>query len=187
MKKFWFSAILLFSIFANVAIADNKANLSGKIIIEDSSNYFLLSDGTCWQVLGFQIRTRGFVEWWHGVQLITPDKCDCKPNDWVLGSEVEAYTIRDSQKIDISNAENIESLKNCTHYLVNAKNGQILFGTSLLPADCMVKIYNEAATPAYNRGYTAGFSAGQQISQQFVSDAYSRGYTAGYLAGQQHR
>lgn len=173
---------MLFSV--SVVDAD-PSTLSGKVIIPGATSYYLLSDGTYWHVLGFQIRSRGFVEWLKGVQLLTPETCDCQPNDWVEGSEIEAHPIGESQEIDISDAANLESLKQCSHYLVNTKNGQILFGTPLLPVDCMNKIYHDATFLAYNQGYQAGFSASQSASSQLITNAYSQGYSAGFQAALQ--
>lgn len=179
MKKLLFCAMVLFCDLSYAVNPENQGILAGKVVIQNPSGYFFLSDGSFWQVYGFVIRSRGFIEWWRGVHLISPEKCDCLPNDWELGSEIETYSKSESFNIDISDADNLAALKKCTHFLVNIKNGQTLFGTPLLPADCMIKIYNDA----YHQGYSNGVSW-----VKFLNDnAYSQGFNAGYQAGRQER
>ena len=196
LKKFGFYLFCTIFLFSTAAYAeiDHKATLSEKISANDGSSFFVLSDGSCWRVYGFQIRWRGVVEWFRGVQLITPENCDCKPDDWVRGSDIEAYPRCDGIDMDISDAGNLDALKKCTHILMNTKNEQILFGTPLLTGDCMIDVYNDAKVVGYNRGYSEGFSSGHQIGQwtneeeayfKGHDDGYEEGYTAGYQVGSQ--
>jgi hypothetical protein len=172
IKRFLWCFTFLLSTVASYADApEHKGFLSGKIIIRDSFGYFLLSDGSHWQVNGFVLRSRGFFEWWNGVQLAIPEGCECKPNDWILGSTIEAYP-KVTFDFDYTGADNLEALKQCTHCLVNTQSGQILFGNPLLPADCLTRIYNDAAAKAYDQGYEEGFTAGKYT-----------GYWTGYNAG----
>jgi len=177
-----FLACLLFSVSVFADEAEHRGDLSGKVVIQSDFGYFLLSDGSYWKVYSFAIRSRGFFEWIRGIQLLTPENCDCKADDWVLGSSVEAYP-KSGTYIDLSDADNIDALKNCTHFLVNTNTGKILFCIPLLPADCMTQIYQDAARLAFSKGYQAGFSAAESAVRLHISNAYNQGFSAGYAAG----
>lgn len=165
MKNWFLLAALLLSSVGS-ADPENVSTLSTKIIMEDTSGYFVLSDGSLWKTIAFSKRSRSLSEWWNGVEL-APKNFECLPSDWYLGSEIEIVSKRDSH-VNEANAGNQEMLTKCTHLLVNTKTEQILFAVKMEFGECLAQVHKEALAQGYSSGYHNG---------------YRTGYNAGYSAG----
>jgi hypothetical protein len=156
--------------------------ISCKVILESSNGYFVLSDRSCWKVMGFWKRWRSLGEWWNGVELV-PKNYECLPNDWYLGTQIQVYSKYDNLEVDEANASNQEALKQCTHLLVNTRTGQVLFAIALEPSTCMVQLFNEANNEGYNRGYNEGRLKCHQNANDIYKNGHADGYKAGYTEG----
>jgi hypothetical protein len=184
MKKYFLLA-LSFLLCAGVYASppEQIVTLSGKAILSSEQGYYVLSDSTCWKVINFSKRWRSPLEWWNNVQL-APETFDCIPSSWDLGASIDVYSKFDFPEIPLENASNKTDLVNCTHVLVNSVTNQVLFGTALETADCMVRIFNEAYKDGhdigYSRGHDAGYSSGHDAG---YNTGYSTGYTIGYNKG----
>ncbi len=152
--------------------------LCSKAILRNTNGYFVLSDRSCWKAIGFSKRWRSLSEWWNDVKL-APEKYECVPNDWFLGTQIEVYPKVNNIDVSEANASNQDSLKQCTHLLVNSRTGQVLFAIALEPADCIVQLYNEA----HEDGYTKGYEKGRQSSYQNANEIYKNGQADGYKTG----
>jgi hypothetical protein len=152
--------------------------LSSKVILQNTSGYFVLSDGSCWKAIGFAKRWRSLTEWWNGVELV-PENYNCVPNDWYLGSQIEVYPKYEYLRVNEADASNQEDLRQCTHLFANTRTGQVLFAISLHPAECIVQLFTESR----KEGYDEGFSLGRLSSYQNADDIYNQGHADGYKAG----
>ena len=175
--------MIAFGVSALHADAEKVEYLSAKVLLENTNAYYVLSDGSCWKVMGFVKRWRTPSEWWNNVQLV-PQNYESIPNDWFLGTKIEAYPKYEYLNVDESNASNQADLKQCTHLLVNTRTGQVLFAIALHPSDCMIQVYNDAHDDGYNQGFTKGRLSSYQnatdIYNKGVSDGYKDGYAKGY-------
>lgn len=181
--KMW--ALIIVAISSFSALYSDQANppekieaLAAKVILQNTQGYFVLSDGSCWKVIGFCKRWRTLSEWWSNVQL-APENYECVPNDWFLGTQIEAYPKYDNLSVNQANASNQDALKQCTHLLLNNRTGQILFAIALHPTDCIIQLYSDA----YEDGYNKGLHQGRLSSYQNATDIYNSGYSDGYKQG----
>lgn len=184
MKKWILCAALLLN--SALAFADNQhaperiETLSAKVILQSTNGYFVFSDRSCWKAVAFSKRWRSLSEWWNGVEL-APEKYDCVPDNWVLGTEIEVYSKFGNMDVDDANAANQELLKQCTHLLLNKRTGQVLFAIKMEPTECIISLHKEA----YQDGYAQGYAQGQSGSYtRGRDDGYRAGYTAGFQAAQ---
>ncbi len=182
MKK-WLGVIIatLFScgVFAD---APMYAPVLKAKFIGNSKSYYVLSDGSHWQVVGFEPRMRGLSEWWNDVQL-APDIYRCVPSDWAEGVPVAAYMKYGNLTVDENNAANQELLKQCSNLLVNQGNGQILFAIPLDPISCFLQACQEAENKGYKKGYAAKYIQNQQENNARYDEGYRIGYDAGSRLG----
>ena len=140
MKKWILIVVAVFSCSATFADGPEKTEtLLSKVVMQNTNGFFVLSDGSCWKAMGFARRWRSLGEWWNGVQL-APEKYECVPNDWYPGAQIEVYPKYGNLDVSEANASNQEALKQCTHLLLNTKNGQVLFAIALKLEDCVVSI-----------------------------------------------
>ena len=158
VKKWFLSAVLLLSSLGNASEGE-CARLNAKAILKSTQGYFVLSDGSCWKVMGFQKRWRSVSEWWNGVQLV-PENYECIPNDWYLGAEIEVYSKYESLEVNEEDASNQHELQYCTHLLFNTRTQRVLFARALGPEDCIVELFNDAYADGYEKGYNTGWQAG---------------------------
>ena len=191
MKNWLFITLTVFCcLFSYAESAEVVETLSSKVILQNTSGYFVLSDRSLWKVLGFSKRWRSLSEWWNDVQLV-PQNYECIPNDWLLGSQIAVYSKIGNLEVDEANASNKDELKQCTHLLVNMHTGQVLFAMALEPADCIVKLFNDAHGDGYNKGLGEGNSENYQNAtksyNQGRADGYRDGYTQGFQDAQLHR
>lgn len=185
MRKWLLTALTIIScstVFAN--FPEKIETLSTKIILENTNGYFVLSDGSCWKAIGFSKRWRSLSEWWNNVQLV-PENYECVPNDWFVGTEIEAYSKYGNLEVSEADASNQEHLKQCTHLLVNRRTGQVLFATALPTSLCIAEVFNEAKAEGYNKGYNAGRAKGYENANEIYNNGYSEGYKKGYTDGVQ--
>jgi hypothetical protein len=179
MKKWILLTIAIVSCsLSHAENPDKVETLSSKAILKNTNGYFVLSDRSCWKAIGFSKRWRSLSEWWNDVKL-APEKYECVPNDWFLGTQIEVYSKVSNLDVSESNASNQDSLKQCTHLLVNSRTGQVLFAIALEPADCIVQLFNEA----YEDGYGKGYDKGRLSSYQNANDIYNKGQAEGYKTG----
>lgn len=183
MKKLFLIMLAVLSCSAISAGVPEKIELlSSKAILANTEGYYVLSDGSCWKVIGFSRRWRSFNEWWNGVQLV-PKNYECVPNDWFLATEIEVYPKFENLQVNEADASNEEALKQCTHLLANSRTGQVLFAIALHPADCMVQVFNDAHADGYNKGYEKGRLDFYQNGADIYKSGHSEGYKAGYAEG----
>lgn len=179
MKKWCFLLLSLFTCaFVDAGGPEFVEILSSKVVLQNSDGYFALSNGTCWKVISFSPRWRSVSEWWNNVQII-PDNYKSKPIDWLDGTQIEIYPVYGNSGVDLDNASNQESLKQCTNLLLNTRTGQVLFAMPLHPAQCII----ELATNVYKDGHARGLIEGR--SQQFknAEESYDRGFEEGFKKG----
>jgi len=181
MKK-WFLIMILSCSVICAEKPEKVETLSSKVICQNTNGYFVLSDGSCWKAISFSKRWRSLSEWWNSVQLV-PANYECVPNDWYLGTQIEAYRKYGNLEVDESNASNQELLKQCTHLLVNSRTGQVLFAIALHPAECIVQLFTEAHEDGYNKGLYEGRLKNYQNSSDSYKSGYSEGYKDGYVKG----
>lgn len=183
MKKLIFLAVAMIS-FSTIysAPAGNVEKLTSKVILENSQGYFVLSNASCWKVIGFAKRWRTLNEWWNNVEL-APESYNCVPNDWQLGSEIEIYSKYNNISVPENNASNQDELRQCTHMLYNTRTRQVLFAIALEPEDCIVKLFTDAREEGYNLGYTNGKLDSSLNYQKGYSDGNNVGYKEGYNIG----
>jgi hypothetical protein len=154
------------------------ASLSSKVIINETTGYYSLSDGTLWKVIGFSPRWRSLSEWWNNVNLM-PDSYQCNPSDWFLGSNIQILPKINKSDVSELNASNKDAICRATHLLTNQASGKVLFAVALRPEECIVELYNESYKEGYNQGYHRG-----QLSRDFdASRQYEKGYESGYHEG----
>jgi hypothetical protein len=139
--------------------------LSSKIILPSTNGYFVLSDRSCWKVVGFSKRWRTFSEWWNSVQLIAPECYECLPNDWYVGTQIEVHSKLDRLNVSEADASNQEILRQCTHLLVNSHTGKVLFAISMEPGECMLEVFHEGFKLGHNQGIAEGRLQGYQNAQ----------------------
>lgn len=178
MKTIIFSLFFIQAALLTASSPERIEALSAKVILQDGSGYYALSDGSQWKVIGFSKRWRTFSEWWNNVE-IAPEYYDCLPTDWYLGAQIETYTKYGNLNVNEADAANSDILRQCTHLLVNRATGQVLFALLLHPADCLVQLYNDA----YKDGHTKGFEKGRSLSNQKTDEIYNNGHSEGYKAG----
>ena len=177
--------------------ADRVERLTSKVILQNTEGYFVLSDGSCWKVIGFSTRWRTISEWWNNIQL-APGTYNCVPNDWCLGTQIEVYSKFDNLAVSESNASNEEELKKCSHLLFNSITRQVIFAMPLEPERCIVSLFNDARDEGYNlgyaqgvaessykylKGYNDGYAQGKNESSYNYQYDYNDGYSAGYNEG----
>ena len=183
MRKIFLVTVAILSCSVVFAREPEKvAVLSSKVILENTSGYAVLSDGSCWKVMAFSKRWRSPSEWWNNVQL-APKEYDCLPSDWYLGSQIAVYQKYGNLEVNEADATNQDELKQCTHLFANTRTGQVLFAISLDPADCIVRLFNEAQEEGYKKGYVKGRSSAYQNSAEIYDSGYSEGYKVGYSEG----
>lgn len=185
MKKIFFLAIALISfsaIFAAPAAAVRVEKLTSKVILQNTQGYFVLSDASCWKVIGFEKRWRSLSEWWNNVEL-APESYNCVPNDWQLGTEIEIYSKYSNLQVPENNASNQDELRQCTHMFFNSRTRQVLFAVALEPEDCIIKLYADAREEGYNLGYSQGKLDASLNYQNGYSDGKYTGYNDGYKDG----
>ncbi|MBS0620910.1 MAG: hypothetical protein JSS61_05585 [Verrucomicrobia bacterium] len=158
--------------------------LSSKVILQNTNGYFVLSDRSCWKVIGFSPRWRSLSEWWNNVQLV-PENYECVPNDWYLGTEIDVYSKYGNLQVSEANASNQEALKQCTHLFVNRRTGQVLFAIALEPAQCILDLHRDAHQDGYDEGYSFGRRAAHNSTAQAYENGHSDGYKVGYREGYQ--
>ena len=159
-------------------VVEKIETLSSKVILQNTDGYFVLSDGSCWKVIGFSKRWRSLREWWNNVQL-APANYECVPNDWFLGTEIEVYSKRQALQVDEADASNQASLKQCTHLLVNTRTAHVLFAIALTPAECIVQLSKEM----HKDGYDQGLHKGRVEGYANGANGYAVGYKVGYEEG----
>jgi hypothetical protein len=184
MKKWLFIVVMVFcSCALNASEAEREEYLSAKVILQNKTGYYVLTDGSCWKVIGFEKRWRTPREWWNNVQLV-PRNYECIPNDWFLGAKIQAYPKYEYLNVDEANASNEAELKQCTHLLLNTRTGQVLFAIALHASDCMVQVYTSSRDEGYHQGYTEGklssYQNANDIFNRGVSEGYKNGYSKGY-------
>jgi hypothetical protein len=185
MKKHFLVLIMIFSFGMGYASPPTTiANLNSKVILQNTTGYFVLSDHSCWKVMGFAKRMRSFNEWWNDVQLV-PKNYECVPNDWYLGTQIEVYSKYDNLEVNEADASNQEALKQTTHLLVNTRTGQVLFAIAMEPAECLAQLYADSYNEGYDKGYYQGYTKSSESANASYEYGYSNGYRSGYAEGYQ--
>jgi hypothetical protein len=182
LKKLSF-LLLLASVFScsftQASEPERVEILEAAATFPSGEGYFILSDQSCWKVIGFSTRWRTITEWWNGTQLV-PQNFENVPKDWTLGSYVEIYSKYGNLSINEADASNQDKLRQCTHLIVNPGTGMVLFAIPLSTSQCMVSLFNEAHATGYSEGYSIGYSVG--CDNQYNS-AYNNGYSRGFEDG----
>lgn len=162
---------------------ESTAQLKSKLILENTEGYFVLSDGSCWKVIGFSKRERTLSEWWCNVEL-APEDYNTLPKDWVLGSQIEIYSKQKNLSVKESNASNQERLALCTHLFFNKETRQVLFAIALEPEELLINVFKEASKDGYIKGYDQGHMYGKKLSfSKYYTEIYDKGYCEGYKKG----
>ncbi len=183
MRKLIFGIVAaLSSVVFYPSVVEATETLSSKVVLKNSYGYFLLSDGTQWKAVPFVKRWRSLSEWWNNAQIV-PQNYECLPKDWFVGAEIEVYSKYGNLSVNEADASNQDSLKQCTHILVNSNNGQVLFAIALHPAECLVRVFEDAHNDGYNEGFDEGRSASYRASKAAYDDGYNSGYQLGYKEG----
>lgn len=183
MRNGFLITLVIFS--CSVLCADypeRTGTLSSKVILQNTSGYFVLSDRSCWKAIGFATRWRTVSEWWNNVQLV-PERYECIPNDWYLGTQIEVYSKYNNLEVSEANATNQEALKQCTHLLLNTRTGKVLFAVALEPAECIVQLFNEAYADGHDEGFTQGRLKSYQNATEIYNNGHAEGYKVGYAEG----
>lgn len=177
--KNWF--LLAALVLSSVGSADPErvSTLSTKIVLEDTSGYFVLADKSLWKAIAFSKRSRSLSEWWNAIEL-APKNFECLPDDWSLTAEIEVVPKKESQ-VNVANASNQDLLEKCTHLLFNKKTEQVLFAMALDPSECLTQLFKEASA----EGYAKGLKKGEAKSNKMYNDGYTDGYRSGYQVGYQ--
>ena len=182
IKKLSFLMLLtsIFSCsFTQASEPERVEVLEGAAAFSSGEGYFVLSDQSCWKVIGFSTRWRTMTEWWNGTQLV-PQNFENVPSDWSLGSYVEIYSKYDNLSISEADASNQDKLRQCTHLIVNPGTGMVLFAIPLSTSHCMVSLFNQAHATGYSEGYIEGYSIGYGAGCDSSYDsAYKRGFEDG--------
>jgi hypothetical protein len=185
MIKSFCVAVMIFGCSVGYSDSPEKvAKLSSRVILENTDGYFALSDGSLWKVVGFSKRWRTLSEWWNNVQL-TPKNYECVPGDWHLGTQIEIYAKNAHLNANEANASNQESLKQCSHLLVNTRTEQTLFAIALEPSEAIVQLFQDAHGDGYRKGFFQGRSDHYQSADSIYEDGYKNGYQKGYSEGYQ--
>ncbi len=176
-KYFVFFALFLGCVVVN-ADCQQVETIAAKVILQNTDGYFVLSDKSCWKVVGFSKRWRGPLEWWNNVQLVPPNY-ECVPNDWFLGTQIAIYSKYDRLDVSESDASNQEILKQCTHLFVNMRTEQVLFAIAMEQGEG----FTQLAKDMYKDGYDKGLFAGRQEGNKNNSESYNTGYSKGVKEG----
>lgn len=180
--KFYICAALAFlSAFNSVygkTDEERVETLASKIILENTSGYYILSDKSCWKVVGFSKRWRGVVEWWNRVEL-APAKYNTIPSDWFIGSEIAVFSKRNALDVSEENASNYDVIRQCTHLLENQRTGHVLFAIYMPVEECFIQL----AADSYKDGHAQGFAKCLQENFKSKTDSYSKEYDLGYIEG----
>lgn len=180
MKNWIFIVIAVFSCFVTYAgQGERMETLSSRVILKNTDGYFVLSDGSLWKAIGFKKRFRSPMEWWNDVQL-APTNYNCIPQDWHLGAQIEVYSKSGNLEVDEANASNQETLKRCTHLLVNLHTNQVLFAIALYPAQGLVELFKDAYADGYDEGRIKARAEGFKNATESYNNGYSEGYKVGY-------
>lgn len=179
MKKWCLGFLAMVSCaFAGNADLEREEQLCAKAVLENKMGYFVLADGSCWKAVGFSPRWRSISEWWNGVEL-APQQYKCEPNDWFIGTVIQAYPKNSFWEVNEADAANQEDLKQCTHILVNARTSQVLFAIAMDTSHCIVDLHREA----YKDGHAKGMKEGYAKQREHAASVYDEGYAAGYKSG----
>jgi hypothetical protein len=170
-----FSGLLGAAVCLNQVFA---APISSKVIINQNTGYYTLSDGTIWKVFSLSPRWRNVSEWWNDVKLM-PEIYETTPDDWYLGSDVQFLTKLDHIDFDESAVSDKKLLARATHILVNSSTGKHLFAVSLCQETCLNELYKDS----YQQGYNCGYDKGSRINDVNAAAQYEKGYEAGYYTG----
>lgn len=182
MKKWLITLCVLSSAFLCANSADRVGALASKVVLQNTNGYFVLTDGSCWKVVPFAKRWRTISEWWNNVEIV-PENYESSPKDWFIGTQVEAYSKFNNLEVSEKNASNQETLKQCTHILVNSRTGQVLFGIQLDPADCILQLYNDAHDEGHKKGVDQGRMSAYKNSTESFNAGRAEGYKLGYAEG----
>ena len=180
MKKWCF---LVLSLFASISIyasggPEKTEQICSKATLQDKSGYFVLSDGSCWKIIGFIPRWRTPSEWWNNVELV-PENYKCEPSDWAVGTVIQTSPKHLHLEVNEADASNQDSLMQCTDLIVNTRTGQVLFGLALNPAMFLAEVADRFFKDGYNKG-----ERDESLRQAVNSTiSYSRGHEAGYKEG----
>src|ERR1700722_7093055 len=111
MKKWVLITLAVFSCSVMHASDPEKIEaISSRVTLQNTNGYFVLTDGSCWKVMGFSKRWRSLSEWWNGVELV-PAKYECVPSDWNVGSQIEVYAKHGNLEVSEADASNQDALK----------------------------------------------------------------------------
>ena len=165
--------------FSHANEPENIQHLSGKAVLPSGNGFFVLSDQSCWKVVGFCKRWRTVSEWWNDEQLI-PKCYETTPDDWNLDAPIEVYSKYPNLTANEEDASNQKSLQKCSHLFVNQLTGTVLFAQPLSTAACVSQVFNSAFESGYNKGHKAGYQKGRSSSND---DAYKTGFKDGYDKG----
>lgn len=181
MKK-WVLIALLSCSFGYAGTPEKTGTLSSKVVLQNTSGYFVLSDRSCWKTFGFTKRWRSLSEWWQDAKLV-PEKWESLPTDWHSGTQIEVYPKFGNLEVDEANASNQADLKQCTHLLVNTRTGKILFAIALEPSECVTMLHKESREEGYNEGYEKGRSNAYKNATDLFNKGREEGRKAGYAEG----
>jgi hypothetical protein len=181
------SLLLLFASFLSCSFLsanapEGEGQLSSKVVLPSKNGYFVLSDQSCWKVVGFSTRWRTMSEWWNDKQIV-PKNYECTPENWVPGTQIEIYSKYNNLLVNEDDAANQKDLRECTHLFFSKDTGMVLFAMPLRVEDCLVSVYSEGHQAGYYVGYSEGYSNGRynQKSADYTK-AYNDGYDDGHEA-----
>jgi hypothetical protein len=178
--KICFKVCVLVAFLSQTFAASEEANfnLTSKVLINESTGFYTLSDGSFWKVFNFSPRWRTISEWWNDVKLI-PEAYDTAPQDWYIGADLEVISKLDHLDAKESDSSHKNLLARCTHIIRNTGSNKCLFAVELKPETLLVELYNDTYKSAYEKGYYKG----QLSSDLDASKQYEKGYEAGYYQG----
>ena len=167
--------------FTQASEPERVEYLTSSATFTNGEGYFVLSDESCWKVIGFSTRWRTLGEWWNGAELV-PKNFENVPCDWAVGSSVEVYSKYENLSVNEADASNQDKLRQCTHLIFSQGTGMVLFAIPLSTANCVVQVFNDAHIAGYDKGYLKGYKEGCNNN---YDTTYSLGFADGYNKGHQ--
>lgn len=152
--------------------------LVSKVVVNDFSGFYSLSDGSIWKVMGLTPRWRTLSEWWNSIQIV-PEDFECAINDFYVGANIQIIPKHEYEAFSDGCASNKNDLARCSHIILNKGTNKCVFAVALKPETAIVEVYNES----FKQGYSSGYNKGRLATNVEAYDQYEKGYQAGYQNG----
>jgi hypothetical protein len=167
---------LLLFLFCQMAFADPTLAITANFSPTKEKAYYVLSDGSIWEVYPFITRYRSCVEWICGTELYVPENYSTIPSDWPVGTELEMVPKNEHLRVNQEDASNAAELYACSHLIADPKTEKILFARYLPLDEFIAQIYDDGHKKGYKAGHSDGYFSGYAAGN-------TQGYYTGYAAG----